>query len=151
MYKYFDDHGHKFAVPFLSDIVNHPEVEYGIKIAAATALAPYQTPKWQPTPTPRYIETPIDLPEPTTVEQATQQIALLGSLLAKGEIDLDFQQALVASRRAWIESKTNSDLESRIVALELNHATGPIIDPDPSPPADRPQPDPNDPRSWGVT
>jgi hypothetical protein len=43
---------------------------------------------------------------------------MLGTLLAKGELDLAFHDALVASRRAWIESRIGSELEARIFALE---------------------------------
>jgi hypothetical protein len=155
-----EERGDRKSVEVLSDIVTNTKDE-GIRIAAATALAPYQFSKWQSSPVPRYIETPVDLPEPETVEQATQQIAHLGTLLASGQIELDFHAALVASRRAWIESRIGSDLEARILALEGQRSQDDDTAADTRPGTSTPGPDPEDtdnppldpadPRNWGVS
>jgi hypothetical protein len=148
--KWFEESGHKKSVHYLSEIVQDDTIEHSIRIAAATALAPYQYPKWQSTPSPRYIDTALDLPEPNTVDAANQQIAMLGTLLAKGELDLAFHDALVASRRAWIESKTNTELEARIFALEQSKALPPDTDDTPADPEPATA-DPQDPQNWGAT
>jgi hypothetical protein len=108
---------HKDPIFALSESVTNTQDE-GLRISAAAALAPYVHSKMQSTPTPRYIDNPVELEDPQTIDQANAQIAMLGTLLAKGEIDLDFQQALIASRRAWIESKTSTEIEARVVVLE---------------------------------
>jgi hypothetical protein len=115
---------HKDPIFALSETISNTQDE-GLRISAAAALAPYMHSKMQSTPTPRYIENPIELEDPQTIDQANTQIAMLGTLLAKGEIDLDFQQALIASRRAWIESKTSTEIEARVLALEQATAIKP--------------------------
>jgi hypothetical protein len=84
----FERSGHKRSVHYLSEVVHSDQLDHGIRIAAASALAPYQYAKSQSVPTPVYIDHPLDLPQPETVEQATAQIAHLGTLLASGELDL---------------------------------------------------------------
>jgi hypothetical protein len=46
--------------------------------------------------TPRYIDEPVQLPEPTTIEQANRNIAYISNLKAQGLIDLDFANSLIA-------------------------------------------------------
>ena len=46
--------------------------------------------------TPRYIDEPVQLPEPVTIEQANKNIAYLSNLKAQGLIDLDFANSLIA-------------------------------------------------------
>jgi hypothetical protein len=47
-------------------------------------------------PPPRYIDEPIQLPEPQTIEQANKNIAYISNLKAQGLIDLDFANSLIA-------------------------------------------------------
>src|SRR5262249_12111378 len=47
-------------------------------------------------PAPRYIDEPIQLPEPQTIEQANRNIACISNLKAQGLIDLDFANSLIA-------------------------------------------------------
>ena len=46
--------------------------------------------------TPRYIDEPVQLPEPVTIEQANRNIAYISNLKAQGLIDLDFANSLIA-------------------------------------------------------
>ena len=47
-------------------------------------------------PTPRYIDEPVQLPEPVTIEQANKNIAYISNLKAQGLMDLDFANSLIA-------------------------------------------------------
>src|SRR5215469_8905401 len=62
--------GHKDALETLSYLQHNEQIEPGLRIAAASALAPYCHPKMQATPTPRFIELQLDVPEFTHVSDA---------------------------------------------------------------------------------
>jgi len=81
---------------FCSAIVSNPNEPTELKLAAANYLLPYLYPKRGAVATPRYIDEPIQLPEPTTIEQANKNIAYISSLKAQGLIDLDFANSLIA-------------------------------------------------------
>src|SRR6516164_11192306 len=61
---------HLDALETLSTIQNDPNTDPNIRVAAASALAPYCHPKIQATPTPRYIDIQLDVPEFTHVSDA---------------------------------------------------------------------------------
>jgi len=81
---------------YCSQIVSSPNEPTELKLAAANYLLPYLYPKRGAVPTPRYIDEPIELPEPTTIEQANRNIAYISNLKAQGLIDLDFANSLIA-------------------------------------------------------
>jgi hypothetical protein len=88
--------GHKDALLVLSTIANDESADIAYRVTAASSLAPFQHPKLASLPTPRYIDEPIQLPEPTTIEQANKNIAYISNLKAQGLIDLDFANSLIA-------------------------------------------------------
>jgi hypothetical protein len=57
---------------------------------------PYKYGKHGSIPPLRYIDEPIQLPEPITIEQANKNIAYISNLKAQGLIDLDFANSLIA-------------------------------------------------------
>src|SRR5262249_17017095 len=67
--------GHKDALETLSYLQHNEQIEPGLRIAAAAALAPYWHPKLQATPTPRYIDLQLDVPEFTHVSDAESFLA----------------------------------------------------------------------------
>src|SRR6516164_3288803 len=81
---------------FCSQIVSSPNEPTELKLAAANYLLPYLYPKRGAVATPRYIDEPIQLPEPQTIEQANKNIAYISNLKAQGLIDLDFANSLIA-------------------------------------------------------
>jgi hypothetical protein len=106
----------------------------GMRQNAATSLAPFMHPKMQAVPTPRYLEEPIEVPEFTTVEEATAFIAKIDSLTANRKLDFQSATELVAITKTFIDSKVASDLEARVAALELQQSQGPDDTPsDPAP------------------
>src|SRR5262245_9364847 len=80
----------------LSSIVTNNEEPKELRIQAAGLLMPYKYGKHGSIPAPRYIDEPIQLPEPTTIEQANKNIAYISNLKAQGLIDLDFANSLIA-------------------------------------------------------
>src|SRR6516162_8229353 len=81
---------------FCSQIVSSPDEPTELKLQAANFLLPYLYPKRGAVATPRYIDEPIDLPIPETIEQANKNIAYISNLKAQGVIDLDFANSLIA-------------------------------------------------------
>jgi len=81
---------------FCSQIVSSPNEPTELKLQAANFLLPYLYPKRGAVATPRYIDEPIDLPIPETIEQANKNIAYISNLKAQGLIDLDFANSLIA-------------------------------------------------------
>jgi len=98
--------GHKDALVTLSTLA-HESQDEGIKMAAAAALAPYCHPKLQATPTPRFIENPIDVPNFVRVSDAEAFLARLPVLVARGELDFQSAQELCAMTKLWIDSQNN--------------------------------------------
>ena len=90
--------GDKDPLDFLSDYIRNG-TDDNLKVAAANIIAPYKHSKCGSTPPLRYIEEPIDLPRPTTLDQANANIALISEMKALGRIDLDFADSLIADNR----------------------------------------------------
>ena len=80
----------------LSSIVTNPQEQQELRIQAAGLLMPYKYGKHGSIPPLRYIDEPIDLPIPETIEQANKNIAYISNLKAQGLIDLDFANSLIA-------------------------------------------------------
>jgi hypothetical protein len=85
--------------------IQHESENESVRANAAAALAPYTHPKLQSLPVPRYIENPIEVPEFTSVEVAEQFLAKITTLLAAGQLDLDFADSLTKTTVGWIQSQ----------------------------------------------
>ena len=106
--------GPKDALLTLSTIQHDEKTEPGLRIAAASALAPFCHPKLQATPTPRFIETPIDVPGFTSVEIARDFIATVTVRVARGELDFQSGQELIAMAKIWLDAMNDqSTLDTR--------------------------------------
>ena len=88
--------GHKDALETLSYLQHNEQIEPGLRIAAAAALAPYCHPKMQATPTPRFIDLQLDIPEFTHVSDAENFLAKIALLVARGHLDIQSGQELSA-------------------------------------------------------
>lgn len=108
--------GRKIADPLalLSSIVARAEVNLALRISAASALAPFLHSRKAS----RYIDHAIDLPVPTTVEEATTNIAKLASLAAAKTIALDEMNDLIGAQKAYIDAKSDTDNERRLANIE---------------------------------
>src|SRR6516164_6322497 len=90
------DRGDIDAAEFCSSIVSNTNESTELRLQASNFLLPYLYPKRGAVATPRYINDPVQLPEPTTIEQANKNIAYISNLKAQGLIDLDFANSLIA-------------------------------------------------------
>jgi hypothetical protein len=96
---------HADALETLSSIQNDPNTDTAYRVAAASALAPYMHPKLQSTPTPRYVELQIDVPEFTHVSDAEAFLAKIALLVARGHLDIQQGQELAALVKTWIDTQ----------------------------------------------
>src|SRR5262249_57603087 len=89
------DRGDVDPADYCSSTVSSPNEPTELKLQAANFLLPYLYPKRGAVATPRYIDEPVQLPEPQTIEQANKNIAYISNLKAQGLIDLDFANSLI--------------------------------------------------------
>src|SRR6516225_6012886 len=89
--------------------LGHKSQDEGIKMAAAAALAPYCHPKLQATPTPRFIDLQLDVPEFTHVSDAENFLAKIALLVARGHLDIQQGQELAGLVKLWIDSQYAKD------------------------------------------
>src|SRR6516164_7997525 len=97
--------GHKDALETLSYLQHNEQIEPGLRIAAAAALAPYCHPKIQSTPSPRYIDVQLDVPEFSHVSDAENFLAKIALLVARGHLDIQQGQELSGLVKLWIDSQ----------------------------------------------
>jgi len=108
--------GHKDALETLSYLQHNEQIEPGLRIAAAAALAPFCHPKMQATPTPRFIDNPIDVPDFTHVSDADNFLAKLPVIVARGLLDFQSAQELCAMTKLWIDSQnTRTELDIKAI------------------------------------
>jgi len=96
---------HLDALETLSTIQNDVNTDPNIRVAAASALAHYCHPKMQSTPTPRYIDVQLDVPEFTHVSDAENFLAKIALLVARGQLDIQQGQELAGLVKLWIDSQ----------------------------------------------
>src|SRR6516164_4340423 len=101
--------GHKDALETLSYLQHNEQIEPGLRIAAAAALAPYCHSKMQATPTPRFVDLQIDIPEFNHVSDAETFLAKIALLTAKGHLDIQSAQELSGLVKLWIDSQYQKD------------------------------------------
>ena len=85
--------------------IQHESEDASLRVAAAAALAPYSHPKLQSLPTPRWIETPIEVPEFTHISDAESFLAKIAALVARGELDIQTGLELSSLAKAWIDAQ----------------------------------------------
>jgi hypothetical protein len=116
--------GHKDALETLSYLQHNEQIEPGLRIAAAAALAPYCHPKMQATPTPRYIDVQLDVPEFSHVSDAENFLAKIALLVARGHLDIQQGQELAGLVKLWIDSQYAKDeLQYKISPPETRDTT----------------------------
>jgi hypothetical protein len=111
-----DKNGRKVIDPWdlLNSIVTSAETNAALRITAATALMPYQYARKAT----RYVDRPFELPAPTSVEEATANIARLASLAAAKTIALDEMNDLIGAQKSYIEAKIGTDTEAQLAAIK---------------------------------
>jgi hypothetical protein len=99
--------GDKDPLDFLSEVIstnNHYSPE--LKVTAANYLTPYLHSKRSvAAPAPRYIDSPVQVPEFQSVDQAEIFLASLPVMLGRGELDSQTALELSTLTRAWISAR----------------------------------------------
>jgi hypothetical protein len=107
------------ALETLSTIQNDPNTDPAIRVAAASALAPYCHPKLQSIPTARFVELQLDVPEFTHVSEAESFLAKIAVLVARGHLDILTAQELSGLVKLWIDSQyAKEELQFKIAPPE---------------------------------
>jgi len=102
------------SLELLAELVGSSEAPLPIRVSAASALARYQH-----APAPRLLRKKIDLPEPTTIAEATANIGRIATLVAQRKLGVDEGNDLTAILGKWIEAKVSAELEERIIMIEV--------------------------------
>jgi hypothetical protein len=90
-----------------------------VKLRALIAVANFQYSR--PTPVKQIVQ-PVDVPPPTTALEARDSIARITGMLAKGEIDLDHGNAIIAGLQAYLRAKA-AELEAEVDELRILRAS----------------------------
>jgi hypothetical protein len=98
--------GHKDPLETLSELQNNSQDE-AIRATAANMLAPYLHSKLASTPVPpppQYFEEAVNLPRPTSIREAYENIALLSEYKATGKIDITTANSLIEDQRVILNA-----------------------------------------------
>jgi hypothetical protein len=106
--------GQTDSLVLLADTCASSEAPLAIRVQSAIGLARYQH-----APAPRLLRKKIDLPEPTTIAEATANIGRIATLVAQRKLGVDEGNDLTAILGKWIEAKVSAELEERIVMIEI--------------------------------
>ena len=98
--------------------MNDPKVNLELRATIANNISPYYRPKLGSAPVPQYIETPVDILPPRTIEQATENIAQIALRMAQGEIDFESGNHLILANKTIIDALSSTVIEQRLAALE---------------------------------
>src|SRR5262249_25467972 len=111
--------GHQNPLITLSEIHNDPNKEPAVRVAAAGMLAPFLNAKLQSIAVPRFVETPIQVPEFTDVCVGESFLAKIATLVAGGELDIQTGLELSTLTKNWIESRhAAKELDLKIISVE---------------------------------
>jgi hypothetical protein len=89
-----------------------------VAVTALSAAAPYVEAKFAPTPPPRVNPTPISLTPPNTAGQVQEQIGMLVSKAAAGELALDVALDLVSMLKTYLLALAGGELEAKLTLIE---------------------------------
>ena len=98
--------GHRDPLETLSELQNNSEDE-AIRATAANMLAPYLHSKLASTPVPpppQYFEEAVNLPRPTSIREAYENVALLSEYKATGKIDIATANSLIEDQRVILNA-----------------------------------------------
>jgi hypothetical protein len=110
--------GYRDALITLAKL-QHESQDESIQAQAAGLLVPYAHPKLQSISTPRFIENPIDVPDFTSVEVARDFIATVTVRVARGELDFQSGQELIAMTKVWLDAMNDqSTLELKQISID---------------------------------
>jgi hypothetical protein len=107
---------------FQHKLLANESLPLAVRATIAASVAPYVHPKLGILAAPRYIETPIVVPDFTSVEQAESFLLTLSQRVGAGELAIDSANDVAAHVRGWIHSiRQGQELElKRLAANDSN-------------------------------
>jgi hypothetical protein len=105
---------------FLMNVYRDERVPVPLRIAAATAAAPYIEERAH-----RRNDCPISLPTPRNAAEARANISVLSTYMGTGQISLDVGEALINANKTLIEAFAVEVMEERLAILERQYAERP--------------------------
>jgi hypothetical protein len=103
------ERGDRDPLDFLSEVVSSKNFDFysaELKVSAANYLTPYLHSKRSvAAPAPRYIDSPVQVPDFQSVDQAETFLASLPVMLGRGELDSQTALELSTLTRAWISAR----------------------------------------------
>jgi hypothetical protein len=123
MAEFVADKEPRSAVQILQDFANDPKIPTSLRISAASAAAPYETPKLLAIPGPVFLYSKIDIENFATIEDAESFLLNLSQREAAGELESASVQIVSDRVRAWIASK-RAGQEIEIKRLNADQTTG---------------------------
>jgi hypothetical protein len=109
---------------FQHKLLSNESLPLAVRATIAASVAPYCHPKLGILAAPRYIETPIEVPDFQTVDQAESFLLTLSQRVGAGELAIDSANDVAAHVRGWIHSVREGQ-ELEIKRLNANASTGP--------------------------
>jgi hypothetical protein len=99
--------GDKDPLDFLSEVATSNNYSPELKVQASNILAPYLHSKRSvAAPAPRYIDSPVKVPEFTSIADAENFLASLPVLLGRGELNSQSALELSSLTRNWISARS---------------------------------------------
>jgi hypothetical protein len=110
--------GFENPVLFQHRIMADASQPVGLRVSCANNISGYYEPKYGTKAVPRYIENPVDILPATSIEEATINLARISTYMARGELDVDIGNHLIAANKAIIDALQATEVEARLRALE---------------------------------
>jgi hypothetical protein len=96
----------------------------GLRVAIAQNIAPYCHPRIGLISMPRYVETPIEVPDFKAIEEAEDFLLVLSRRTGAGDLPLDTVSQITAQIAAWIHSRRQGqELEIKRLNADASNAT----------------------------
>jgi hypothetical protein len=103
IFQILEGRGDKDPIDYLSDVVTNGKDE-SLRILAANYLLRYKHSKRSAAVTPRFVETPVEVPVFNTVQEVETYLAHIPVLLGKGELDSQTALELSTLVKNWISA-----------------------------------------------
>ena len=108
---------YRSSLELLLDFANDSKIQPSLRISAAAAAAPYEYAKKSAVPPPQFVETPIDLPNLQSAEEAETFLLNLSKRVAAGELDFLSTEQVCSRVQSWINSvRHGQELELKRLA-----------------------------------
>ena len=111
------------SVQILQEFANDKAIPTSLRISAAAAAAPYETPRLMSVPPPIYLYSQVEIPEFIDIAEAEAFLLILSKREAAGELETASAAIIYERVRGWIQQK-RADQEIELKRLNAGQETG---------------------------